>query len=116
MSRYRDKLNELMEKYSDSDVGEFTNKLDKLLGGKGDHQQGETYDKARLVILHLSDRIIHSDGLRRAIIDDATGDTTNEDFAEELLYYALLIGRVERETLDKVFNALLEDKEEYDED
>ena len=114
MSKYDNKINKLMKKYPG--VEEFTDKLDELLGGEGDHQQGETCDKARLAILHLSDRIIHSDGLRRAINNDLKGDSTNEDYAEELLYYTLLIGHIEKDTLDKVFNALSEDKEAYEDD
>jgi hypothetical protein len=115
MSIYEQRMHDNLDKLPEDQMEKLCNDVDKLLGGDGDHQNGETFLKANLAVYHLVDRMIHSDGLRRAIISDFGGGG-NEDIAKDMLYLVMLVSELEKEEIDEIYKALDEDRKNYEPD
>lgn len=116
MEKYDKFMDETFNDTDEDQMAKFCDSIDKLLGGEGDHQNGETYLKARWAVWHLLDRMIHSSGLRRAISSDLLGDSTNRSIAKNMLYATMLIGHTTRREMNEVYKAIESSRDEYEEE
>lgn len=116
MTKYNDNFNKAFERFEENEIKNLCDNVDELLGGDKDHQTGDPYLKSQIIVYHLLDRMIHSDGLRRAIKSDFEGESTDREIAKNLLYMTLLVGHTTQEEIDEVFKALEQDKDSYESD
>ena len=116
-SKFEESLNKTFQEISDEETNKLEDDLQKLIGN--DYQDPKTLVRVKVAIMSLIDLSINSEGLRRAIIRDLTGDSADHVIAKDLLYIIGLTGHLEKEEFDEVFKALENDRvlhEEEDED